>query len=227
MKRDRIWDCASEAQMFRALIGDHYGDHPEREVEKIRQDKKSTMEVFRTLLEFDASDRVVDLGSGTGFVSRYVAPLVNQVHCLDISAQFHEFCAKELKPFSNVTCHLIGYADFSPVREAGINKVFSSGVFIHFNIYDLVNYLKAVHELLPPHGMFAFDFADGEILDLTATREFVSSSEEYRKDRNAFLGLMNWNGLGVVKNLAAKIGFRVSKVWYSYGSNCYIVLSKT
>lgn len=226
MKRDRTWDCETDEHMFRALIGEQYGDRPQEQIERIRQDKKHIGDLFGALLDFGLRDRVIDLGSGTGFVARHVAPLVERLYCLDISTQFHEFCKKELAPFENTTCQLIGYADFSSVEGCGINKVFASGVFIHFNIYDLVSYLRAIHGLLPTGGMLAFDFADGEILDIDKVQNFVTASTLYRQDRQRFLGLMNWNGLGVVRNLAAQIGFEVGKIWFPYESNCYILLKK-
>jgi cyclopropane fatty-acyl-phospholipid synthase-like methyltransferase len=129
-------------------------------------DRHHVADLFNRLLDFRRGDRVVDLGSGTGFVARYIAPLVKRLYCLDIFAQFHKFCANELKSFKNTECHLIDYADFSPVEGRGVNKVFSSEVFIHFNIYDMVQYLRAVHRLLPIGGGLAFDFADGELLDI-------------------------------------------------------------
>jgi SAM-dependent methyltransferase len=206
MKRDKSWDCESEEHLFRALIGDPFGDNPEQQIDLIRRDKKRTADIFRGLLGFGPTDRVVDLGSGTGFVSWHLAALVERIYCLDISLQFHQFCARQLQSFENVDCHLIGYADFSPLEGCGVNKVFASGLFIHFNIFDLVNYLKAVHRLLPIGGIFAFDFADGEILNVDRLDTFIKANESYLEDRGRVLGLINWNGLSVVRGLAAQIG---------------------
>ncbi|MFW5919266.1 MAG: class I SAM-dependent methyltransferase [Halanaeroarchaeum sp.] len=42
-------------------------------------------------LELDGDERVVDLGSGTGFYTREVAPYAGTVHAVDLQEEMHDF----------------------------------------------------------------------------------------------------------------------------------------
>jgi SAM-dependent methyltransferase len=227
MKRDRIWNCHSENQMFRALIGNRYGENPEHHIDTIRKDKQGPALLIQRLLELQRNDRLVDLGSGTGFVTRHLAPVVERIYCLDISEQFFAFASQELAEFANVSCHLIENGNLSPAEGCNINKVFSIGVFIHFCVFDVLNYMEAVYRLLPKGGMFLFEFADGERLDIANVRDFVTARGLFNEDRKRLLGLMNWNGLGVIRNLAKQVGFEITKIVYPYQSNCVVLLVKS
>lgn len=89
--------------------------------------------------------------------------LASHVVCVDISVEqkrFAERCA--LEKFSNYSYEVINYADFSPVKSKGINKAFSTAVFIHFSPYDIAVHLEKMADLLPVGGRFWFSFLDGD-----------------------------------------------------------------
>jgi SAM-dependent methyltransferase len=202
-----------------------YGDYPEEQIDKIRKDKKNTADMFDSHLRFEKKDVVIDLGSGPGFVSRWIAPSVSKVWCLDISKEFHEFCKMELAQFPNVECRLIPSGNLSCIYNKNVNKVFSTGVFIHFNFYDLLIYFREIYKLLGSGGLFAFDFADAELLNIDSPPSYFSDAlKEFIENRSGILGLMNWNGGTVVCNLAQQIGFRVLKTDSVCNPPCSFVL---
>src|SRR5262245_37617482 len=121
---DQSWDCKDLKHMLDAMIGRDYGDDPVLALDKIRSERKRIADFVDSFLHFDRNDIVVDLGSGTGFVARHIAPRVKHVHCMDISKDFAAFCAKELEEFANVSVHLMDYADFSMISERP-TKVYS------------------------------------------------------------------------------------------------------
>lgn len=140
---DKSSDCKDLKHMLDAMIGPAYGNDPVAALDRIRSERQAVADFIGSFLHFDKSDIVVDLGSGTGFVARYVAPKVKHVHCMDISKDFAAFCTNELGEFGNVSVHVMDYADFSMIRERP-TKIYAHGVFIHFNFYDMSVYLRNI-----------------------------------------------------------------------------------
>ncbi|MCJ7443825.1 MAG: class I SAM-dependent methyltransferase [Methanotrichaceae archaeon] len=222
------WNCDSMNSMLKALIGNQYGENPEEQLDKIRADKKVTADIYDSFLKFERSDRVIDLGSGTGFLTHWIAPKVSKIWCLDISKSFNNFAKNELKEFLNVECSVIEYGNLSCVYNQKIDKIFSTGVFIHFNFYDFVVYLKEISKVLDKGGLFAFDIANAENLNLkSAPSYFFDGLDAYKEDRSRILGLMNWTGISVVTNLAEQLGFEILKIdrIINYPC-CYLLLEK-
>jgi protein-L-isoaspartate O-methyltransferase len=225
LMRDQSWDCKDLRHMLDAMIGRAYGEDPVSALERIRSERKHIADFVDSYLHFDRNDVVMDLGSGTGFVARYVAPKVKHIHCMDISKDFAAFCAKELQAFDNVSVHLMNYADFSMLSEQP-NKIYSHGVFIHFNFYDLTTYLRKIYDLLPAGGMLMFDFADAELVAVDQNENFKSHIDLYKAERTGILGLMNWNGRHAVRSVVKQVGFELLREDNSYDANTAVLLRK-
>jgi hypothetical protein len=205
-------------------VGYNYGPHPEQCLSQVRADRGGYGDTVAYRMRLNKEDSVLDLGSGCGFVGRAIAPQVKMLHCCDLSRSFLGFCRRELAEFANVECHLIGYADFSALREMGINKVYSTAVWIHFNFYDMVHYLTALRDLLPGGGSLYFDYADAEYLCDLDDPAFKQHAAGYRSDRTTIQTLLAYNSLPAVARALSLTGFSLEAVWNTW-RDCRSVLA--
>src|SRR5262245_9967667 len=113
-------------------------------------------------LQLNREDTVLDLGSGLGYIAEVIAPDVRRLHCCDISPSFLADCRERLRAHPNVECHQMGYADLSPIYGKGINKAYSTLLFILFNFYDILFYLQELNKVLDRGGLLYFDYMDAE-----------------------------------------------------------------
>jgi hypothetical protein len=168
----------------------------------------------------------MDLGSGCGFVGRTIAPMVASLHCVDLSQAFLDFCQRELAEFPNVSCHLINYADFSSLRSKGINKVYSTAVWIHFNFYDVYHYLTALHGVLPRGGTVYFDYADPDGIALGAGTIFKSHAAGYFGDRTTIACQLNYNSRKAIEAALGLTGFALEEWWRTHEDCCSVLVRK-
>jgi len=218
------WEFANRRELLYALVGFDFGPEPETKLDAIRTYKANEAKFILETLAPTKEDRVLEIGSGMGFVARNFAPKCERMHCADISRDFLAACEEELREFSNVNCHLIPYGDLSSLKNLGINKAYSVAVFIHFHFYDIVIYLREVFEILVDGGRFVFGMSDTDTLDLNGDRYFPGQVERYKKHRGETT-LMHWNSAAGVCRAAKAIGF-VPKVMYQGEGTAMIVLDK-
>lgn len=89
------WEARSDRHAVRLLVGDHFGDRPEVNLYMIRSAKKERAARLCRLMGCDKESVVLEIGSGMGFTSKYVAEEVKHLYCSDISASFLDFAEKE------------------------------------------------------------------------------------------------------------------------------------
>jgi len=211
------WEFGDRKQLLHALIGYDFGSDPESKLDEIRVSKLQEAQFLIQALAPQPSDRILDLGSGCGFIARAFAPLCERLFCVDISAEFLAFCKDELRPFPNVEFHQMEFAKLNFLAGARINKAYSNAVFIHFNLFDIVLYLRQLFTILQPGGRFLFSMADTDCLDIHADRYFMPVLNEYLQHRNAAT-LMQWNSSSAVCVAATKLGFTAKILWRGNGS---------
>lgn len=219
------WEYKSDHDILVACVGYNFGKNPEERLDEIRKTRGGYGWTVMDRMKLKAEDVVMDIGSGCGFVGRTIAPHVKALHCVDLSPDFLGYCSRELSGFENVSCHLIKYADFSPVAEAGINKVYSTAVWIHFNYYDLNHYLAALAETMVAGGEIYFDYADPEGIGDGDGRIFEEHYSTYRTNRATISNLVQYNGESAVRTALEKNGFKMKVRWQT-GAECYSVLAK-
>jgi cyclopropane fatty-acyl-phospholipid synthase-like methyltransferase len=209
------WEVDPESRngLLIRCVGHDYGPNPIERLDDIRRDRMRYASTIAEWLSIDPNDIVLDLGSGCGFMGRAIAPVVRHLHCADISPKFLAFCTEELAEFPNVTTHLVSYADLSSLRSAGITKIYSSAVFIHFNFYDIVIYLNALSEILPIGGTVFFDFLDPAGITKARQSLFHRHLSYYFLDRTEIATLIQYNSLETVRAAAEMTGFRCQKIW--------------
>ena len=180
-------------------------------------------------LQLTKSSRVLDLGSGMGFIAEKIAPQVERVYCVDISETFLNDCRKRLTMFNNVEFHQISYGDLLPIYDKGIDAVYSSLLFIHFNFYDIYFYLTELNKVLTVEGLLYFDYNDGERFSLAVGEDsfhsHLSRYKEYLAEHKQF-PFMHMTSFETLKNLAPQLGFKVVNNWVSDTCFSRILLQK-
>lgn len=217
------WQVGSEHEALIACVGQNFGPNPETKLDEIREDRGGYGHTIASRLGLTREDIVMDIGSGCGFVGRTIAPHVKRLYCVDISRQFIAYCANELQEFDNVECYLIRYADFKPVKDTKINRVYGSAVFIHFNYYDFYHYLKALNALLPLQGRVYFDYAEPEGIVDANSRIFASHADGYFYDRERIFTLVNYNSISALEVIFGHTGFALVERWQTH-EDCFSVL---
>lgn len=150
-----------------------------REAERDRIDRLEDLENYRYLsgeelrsfLDPFPDWRIADLGSGTGFYTKEIAPVVDAVYAIDIDRALHEFY-RNTGMASNVVPITADIAN-QPFRTGGLDGVVSTRTFHH----GLESAIPEVERVLRPGGRLA-------IVDWSATGagERGSGSEEKYAD---------------------------------------------
>ena len=221
MKRN--WDFTEKRQLLFALVGYDFGMEPENKLDEIRAYKKNESNFLLSTLKPNPNDVILDLGSGCGFIARVVAPLCKQVYCLDISTEFLRFAREELQSFPNVGFHRMNYGDLHYLDDKKVTKGYANAVFIHFNFFDIVTYLREIHRILAPGGLFMFGLSNTDCLDIQNDRYFPLVMGDYVRKRESIARLMQWNSAHGVCDAARQIGFEATELWAAQGSAMILV----
>lgn len=108
-------------------------------------------------LDPDPDDRVADLGSGTGFYTRELAPFVGTVEAVDVQAEMHELLREYGAP-ENVSQVTADVADL-PFADDALDGAASTMTFHEFATPDS---LAELHRVLAPGARLV-------VVDWTAT----------------------------------------------------------
>ncbi|SEV97378.1 class I SAM-dependent methyltransferase [Halobacterium jilantaiense] len=96
-------------------------------------------------LDPNPDDRIADLGSGTGFYTRELAPLVDTVEAVDVQAEMHELLREYGRP-ANVSQVTADVADL-PFAADALDGAASTMTFHEFATPDS---LAELHRVLEP-----------------------------------------------------------------------------
>ncbi len=193
------------------LIGSSFGEHPEERISEIRESRKAYADQAAKLVNLNNTDTVMDLGSGCGFGTYWLADIAKKVIACDISDAYLEFAKKQCTNKNNVQFNKIENTNLGFIPDHSVDKIISMSVFIHMNIYDIYYYFKEFARILKPHGLVCFDIADGDLLDFGAIgdreKHFLETASIYARKESHLSGLMNWNSEKSIVNIANKFGF--------------------
>lgn len=194
------WEVETADQAFLALAG-----HATRE--EFESDRRQHAEEIVQICSIDQTSRGFEVGSGEGTVARIVAGHCLSLDCNDISASFLEMARANCAQLSNVSFYKIesDYVDYLPAESYDFG--YSLHVFIHFNLYDMFNYLTSIKRLLKPGGRFYFDA--GTLGDQTIT-VFREQATMYRQAPQTIRGLLNFNHPAAVRRVVQEVGLEIS-----------------
>lgn len=218
MNANQKWEFEGVRDLLVACVGYNFGPNPETRLDDIRRDREALGQLISHRMRLSKDDVVMDLGSGCGFVSRAVAPECALLFCVDISPDFNRYCKQELEHLPNVKFHLLPRNfDLTLVEGNGINNVYSTAVWIHFNFFDMYHYLSAIQKLLPAGGKLYFDYADPARISMGGPNSERILSEQlgwYLRSPEQIFTMVKFNGLTSVEFLLNRTGFRLSAVFY-------------
>jgi len=105
-----------------------------------------------------ASAEVLEIGSGAGRITKYLAQAFKKVIASDISSVMLRLAKKRLSNALNVD-YLTSNGEKYKLKDNSIDLVFSYIVFQHFPSKKLViNNLKEIHRILRPAGLAKIQF---------------------------------------------------------------------
>ena len=203
------WEHKNVHDMLVGLIGYDFGPNPENCLDEIRDSKKSMADSIVYKLKLSEHDSVLELGSGCGFLSYWVAQKVKYLHCCDISSSYLEFAKNECNEISNAEFHHIEPLDLSCIEDSSISAVYSLAVFIHLNLFDIYWYFCEFDRILKKGGRVWFDIANAEVVTPETDKYFMEMAGYYKADQSTISGLMQWNSPKAIRQMAKQFNFKV------------------
>lgn len=213
------WEFKNHDEMLSRLVGESFGQDPASRLAEIRRAKHKAADIIVRHLRLTPQMRVLEIGSGAGLLSSYVAPKVAQLLCCDISESFLKVAAQECQGLPNVSFHHIqtGVLDFLP--DQSVDAVYSYNVFIHLNLFQIDQYLRELNRVLKPQGKIWFDISFGDSFQAGVPPLFFEMSTHFHKYPEALSGMLQWNSRSAVTALAAHYGFYLTR--YQLHEACF------
>ena len=100
---------------------------------------------------------MLEIGCGSGRMTKMLARLFRHVTAVDVSAQMIAHARSNLRGLDNVTLLVGDGATLSGVKDASCDFAFSFIVFQHIPSYDVIaSYCREVRRVLRPGSLFKF-----------------------------------------------------------------------
>lgn len=215
IKRD-AWEFETDEQTLLALAGN-------TTFEEYMQNRQQRAEELLSILGVQSHHRAFEIGSGDGTVAKLLSEHCRFIDCNDVSATFLKKAQTNCASISNVVFHQIrtGYLDYLPSESCDFG--YSLNVFIHFNPYDIFNYLQDVQRILKADGLFYFDACtiEKETLEL-----FHTYARFYKDDPTRVRGLLNFNHPELIRTILEDVGLHVADGSYMGNEGWLKVLAK-
>jgi cyclopropane fatty-acyl-phospholipid synthase-like methyltransferase len=202
----KTWESSDINGLLRLLVGQEYGQGTVADLDDIVQNKYYEAQNIIRQMALTRFDRVIDLGSGCGFIANHIAGSVQSLQCVDISGSFLDYARQINQTHPNVSYHQISYADMSNL--ASVTAIYSVAVFIHFNLYDCYLYLQQCYNRLRPQGRMLFDILNDACIDITLPR-WQRHSARYLQDRDCTFINVHYNNPAAVMDIARQVGFSI------------------
>lgn len=142
------WEAKDEKELFELLVGDWFGKNPTEALAAIRNDKLVRSQYIIGELGLNDQSTVLEVGSGAGFTSKFIAQQVLHLRCYDISESFLDFAKRECSDVKNISFHKLDRNWVIPEQDETFDAIFSDAVFIHLNLFDIYWYLLEFARIL-------------------------------------------------------------------------------
>lgn len=110
--------------------------------------------------------KVLEIGCGTGRMTRALAEVFGEVYAVDISGEMIDKGKRDLADVPNAYLFQNSGADLKVLGDVEIDFAFSYIVFQHIPSRQVIyNYAREVHRLLRPGGLFKFQVQGVELTD--------------------------------------------------------------
>jgi len=185
--------------------------------------KKSGLKIATMLEQYLEKDyEVVEVGSGMGRISRYIAPKVKKLICIDNSSLMLYRLKKEIS-FKNVS-YVKPKGSTTPLKQIKsntINFVYSFLTFQHMDIEEVYIYLEETHRILIPTGKIAIQFVDFN--HPNTKNSFINQSKFRRHNK----GRVRYVTKQQIEVLADMLGYKNIEIFPIKGEEHHIVLFAT
>jgi SAM-dependent methyltransferase len=197
-------------EILNYLVGHSYGPQPQEKLADLRAEKRANAQSILELLELKPADEVLEIGSGSGLISKYMAPHVGVLHCCDINQSFIKVAKKECSGILNITFNKIKSGQLDFLANNSIHAAYSHNVFIHLNLFEIYHYLCELERVLRPGGKVWFDLSMAESFTQGVPQAFKDMAKAYRHNPTAYPGLLKWNSRAAVEAMASDCGLVLS-----------------
>ena len=222
------WEAQDTKRALQLLVGDYFGDHPEEKLDEIRMAKKDRAAHLCKMMGCNEESVVLEIGSGMGFTSKFVAKKIKRLICSDISQSFLDLARKECSDVPNIEFIRIEIepATFS-FQDEFFDFIFSDAVFIHLNLFDIYWYFSEFQRLLKTGGIVFINIKNASNIDL---EKFSQMANYYRQNRDSLKRLLCWNSPDAVIAIAENFGFKLKSKgrfwWLKQGTTIDLLFSK-
>lgn len=103
-------------------------------------------------------DRVLELGPGTGRITRYVMPRCRHMVLVDYSSLVCQWLEEYLSGKGTFETHRITEPVLDGVPDGSVDVVIAHGVVEHLDFDDTLWYLESFHRVLRPGGRVRFNY---------------------------------------------------------------------
>jgi SAM-dependent methyltransferase len=150
-----VWNSlsGSKAAAFHVVSG--YTDE-----DKFHADAEDTLDILRDTVGVRPDDIVLEIGCGVGRVGRVMSPFVKEWIGCDVSANMLRLAGRRLLGLPNIRLQEISGYDLQPIRDASVDVVYTTVVFMHLEEWDRYNYVLEAKRVLRPGGRFYCDNVD-------------------------------------------------------------------
>lgn len=210
------WELGEDQDGLLQLTG-----HTTRE--EYEQDRRIHASEIAKFCRITPEHRGFEIGSGDGTVARLLAAKCQSLDCNDISASFLNIARAASTDYPNLSFHRIeNYLDHLPAESYDFG--FSLHVFIHFNVYDIYNYLASAKRVLKPGGFFYFDACS---LGEQTLPGFLEHTQMYARSPETIRGLLNFNHPETIRQIVQLVGLEMSNdVHFMHGGWMKILTRK-
>lgn len=150
--------------------------------------------------------RVVDLACGRGRHTEQILSKAGFVTLIDVNETNIEACKKRFAQYNNVAFLVGSGSDLGEIPSASQTALFCYDAMVHFELEDVISYLRDTYRILRPGGRALFHYSNytgnpgGNYHDNPHWRNFGSEA--------------------VFKHFAMRVGFKVlSSETFSWGSD--------
>ena len=145
---------------------------------------------------------VLELGPGTGRMTRHILSRCREMILADYSAFVCRWLAKYLKGKGNFKLYLIDRPLLPMLGAGSVDVIVANGVFEHIDIDDLFCFLEEFHRVLKPGGVISFNF------DNIMTHDGMMWFKKFQREPGSRCTFRFYHP-EVLRRLAEEVGLRV------------------
>lgn len=157
--------------------------------------------------------RALEIGCGSGRISRHVAPRVRSLVCSDVSATMLNDTRRTLGAYAAVEYRLLDGRSLTGLADGTFDLVYAHAVFYYFDLVPALGMLDEVRRVLAPGGMCVLSFrvindrraADDAMQDARRVRARGLGSGRFRPYTEAQVrSMFELAGLPVASSVASE-----------------------